>query len=380
MIRYIILSVFMISVVAATGIACLSALAPIFKSSPVFNTLICALVTLGSGTCLYNLFRITRESQWFKRFQTGEVKGDSFQPFLFLPLKTNFIINQSELTTETLKATLQSISGRLQSTRTLSRYLISLPIVIGLLGTFWGLSLTIGAISTLMSAVPADGALGAAMTNSIKAISSVSGSMGLAFSSSLFGLAGSLLLGFLEVQVSMAYANAYTTMETWLLGCIDHNESKEFNTAESPTFLKSLSSKTLEAVDKLQKITTDSKTVHESTNTLINTLSGQLIMLTEQMRVEQQLMIKLAENQVEVQNNFRTFVADIENKNFGLTEATQRHIETMSKTLQALRDDLTHSRSQSMGEIRDEIHLLSHTLSVINDDQKPVIPQKSEAA
>ncbi len=128
------------------------------------------------------------------------------------------------LTTNSMRSILDSIANRLDEARDISRYLIGLLVFLGLLGTFWGLLETIGSIgNTIQSLDPASGD-SADVLDSLKAgLQAPLSGMGTAFSSSLFGLSGSLILGFLDLQAGRAQNRFYTELENWLSSVTDMN-------------------------------------------------------------------------------------------------------------------------------------------------------------
>src|SRR5207245_3520329 len=109
-----------------------------------------------------------------------------------------------------------SIATRLDEARDLSRYMTSLLIFLGLLGTFWGLIETVGSVGKVIEGLKVGGDAGAIFDSLKEGLAAPLSGMGISFSSSLFGLAGSLVLGFLDLQTSQAHHRFYTDLEDWL--------------------------------------------------------------------------------------------------------------------------------------------------------------------
>ena len=115
-----------------------------------------------------------------------------------------------------MRGLIDSIATRLDEARDISRYMTSLLVFLGLLGTFWGLIETVGSVGKVIEGLKVGGDAGAVFDSLREGLAAPLGGMGISFSSSLFGLAGSLVLGFLDLQTSQAQNRFYTELEDWL--------------------------------------------------------------------------------------------------------------------------------------------------------------------
>lgn len=187
-----------------------------------FNTLIlCALAT-GIGINMYQVLRLEPEIQWMKVYRTGDIGLSVTTPILLSPLAKHLAglhRKRFSLSALSLRTVLEGIRGRLDESREVSRYMIGLLIFLGLLGTFWGLLETIGAVSKVISGLEIGRSDFAAMFGTLKAgLQEPLSGMGTAFSSSLFGLGGSLVLGFIDIQAGHAQNRFFNELEEWLSG------------------------------------------------------------------------------------------------------------------------------------------------------------------
>ncbi|GJL94366.1 MAG: hypothetical protein DHS20C05_07710 [Hyphococcus sp.] len=124
---------------------------------------------------------------------------------------------QAAITAEASRAILDSIGTRIDEGREMGRYIMNLLVFLGLLGTFWGLLETVNAVAaTINGLATAGGAAEDAVTQLIVNLQEPLSGMGTAFSSSLFGLGGSLVVGFLDLQTGQAQNRFYTDMEDLL--------------------------------------------------------------------------------------------------------------------------------------------------------------------
>ena len=121
---------------------------------------------------------------------------------------------------QTMRHLLDSIATRLDEARDISRYMTGLLVFLGLLGTFWGLIETVGSVGKVIDGLKVGGDAGALFDTLKEGLAAPLGGMGISFSSSLFGLAGSLILGFLDLQSSQAQNRFYTDLEDWLASTV----------------------------------------------------------------------------------------------------------------------------------------------------------------
>jgi len=202
-------------------------IADAFATNPGLNGLILGVLVIGILLALLQVFRLMPEVAWVNSFREGNLETEGGrEPVLLAPMKA--LLGQSgqnmSLTTGSMGSILDSIGTRLDEARDISRYLIGLLVFLGLLGTFWGLLGTIGSIGdTIQSLDPGSGSTADILDALKSGLSAPLDGMGTAFSSSLFGLSGSLVLGFLDLQAGRAQNRFYTELENWLSTVTDMN-------------------------------------------------------------------------------------------------------------------------------------------------------------
>jgi len=209
------------------GIVCALIYNPLqtaFQANWVFNTLIFSVLFIGTIISYRQVVILIPEIQWIASFRTGDANLSIQQePRLLKPLTRQLGVDLKKdrfrMSAMSLRTVLDGIRGRLDEAREISRYMISLLIFLGLLGTFWGLLGTISSVGNVIIGLSVDGddfnkifgELQAGLLEPLKG-------MGTAFSSSLFGLGGSLVLGFLDIQAGHAQNRFYDGLEEWLAG------------------------------------------------------------------------------------------------------------------------------------------------------------------
>ena len=271
-----------------------------FRTNPGLNGLILGVLVVGILLALMQVIRLFREVRWVKNFRAGNDSGD---PVLLAPMRA--LLSRSStiaLTTNSTRAILDSIANRLDESRDISRYLIGLLVFLGLLGTFWGLLGTIGSIGqTIQSLDPGSGDTNDVLNSLKSGLSAPLQGMGTAFSSSLFGLAGSLVLGFLDLQAGRAQNRFYTELENWLSSVTDLESTLPIvdtaSAANSSEELKLLS----ERLRAIQDSGGSNQRVAAAMANLADGISG----LVKNMRSEQQIMRDWVEAQAEEQKAVR---------------------------------------------------------------------------
>lgn len=232
-------------VVAAIGVMLYAPLKNAFMTNWAFNLLIFGVLIVGIGINMHQVTMLKPEINWIKIFRTGDIGISVVEPTRLLkPLAKHLEgLHQDHfsLSAFSLRTVLEGIRGRMEETREISRYMIGLLIFLGLLGTFWGLLGTITTVWQVIEALDVGRQDFAQLFKTLKSgLRQPLGGMGTAFSSSLFGLGGSLVLGFLDIQAGHAQRRFFNELEEWLSGVtqlIDTKDEPEFGDFQEPSGL-----------------------------------------------------------------------------------------------------------------------------------------------
>jgi hypothetical protein len=269
-----------------------------FVTNPGLNGLILGVLVVGILLTFQQVIRLFREVRWVNSFRAG---SETTEPVLLAPMKA--MIGRSStmaFSASSMRTMLDSIANRLDESRDISRYLTGLLVFLGLLGTFWGLLATIGSIGqTIQSLDPGSGDANSVLESLKQGLSAPLSGMGTAFSSSLFGLAGSLVLGFLDLQAGRAQTRFYTELENWLSSVTDLSSDMivpDASRAESSDEIRALS----ERLRTMQENGSSPRVATAMAN-LADGISG----LVKNMRSEQQIMRDWVEAQSEEQKKMR---------------------------------------------------------------------------
>ena len=193
-----------------------------FKTNPLLNSLILGVLLFGVLFAFRQVVRLYPEIKWVNAFRIADPGlASDYNPVLLAPMATMLRERTGalSLSTNSMRTIMDSIGTRLDEARDTGRYLVGLLVFLGLLGTFWGLLETIQSVGKAISTLDTKAADAGAMFDELKAsLSAPLKGMGTAFSASLLGLSGSLVLGFLELQASHAHNRFYNELEEWLSG------------------------------------------------------------------------------------------------------------------------------------------------------------------
>jgi hypothetical protein len=264
-----------------------------FFANPGLNALIGLVLLVGIILSFRQVIRLYPEVAWVNNFRIAD-PGIALarHPTLLAPMAAILggeRTGRMTISQQTMRHLLDSIATRLDEARDISRYMTGLLVFLGLLGTFWGLIETVGSVGKVIDGLKVGGDAGALFDTLKEGLAAPLGGMGISFSSSLFGLAGSLILGFLDLQSSQAQNRFYTDLEDWLATTV-----REYSTEGAPGVPGDLQ----HAMDKLRAVVEEGG-AHRNTTTAMANLAEAIQGLVAHMRTEQQMIREWADGQGE---------------------------------------------------------------------------------
>lgn len=282
-----------------------------FSSNPGLNGLIGGVLAVGVILALGQILRLTREVRWINLYRDGSDEADEVRsPVLLAPMQSLLAGRRigQPLPSQLVRAILDSLATRLDETRDISRYMVGLLVFLGLLGTFWGLLTTIGSISATVQSLDPTATDAASVLNSVQqGLSAPLSGMGTAFSSSLFGLSGSLILGFLDLQIGRAQNRFYTELENWLATVTDAGGDLAGPgvVAVAPASAPAANGHDMQLLaDRLTRLVQDQAAAPRSSAAMAS-LAESIQGLVQHMRSEQQMMRDFVETQAQEQHEMR---------------------------------------------------------------------------
>ena len=359
-----------------------------FNNNAVLNGAIIGIFILGVAFVLREVLRLGVDVAWMNNYAQGYRATDMKPPRLLahMAAMVNGRLDRGQpgpihLSNSVARSVLDGIASRQGEARDIARYIVGLLIFLGLLGTFWGLLATVNAVGDVIGQLnPRTGDLSILFGDLTAGLRAPLDGMGTAFSTSLFGMAASLLLGFLDLQAGQAQNRFYNDLEEWLGANAGQSDPEIIDAAgaqgqEMPAYVNALLRKSAESLDQIRGAVAGQHDAQQKSNQAVLALSGQLSTLIDQMRIEQELLMRLAENQIAVTPALERLAKISEG---GIDEATRSHIRNTDIHMARLVEDLASSRDHLIAELREEIRLVARTIAVVAESDEPVSEPRSE--
>ncbi len=370
------MAIFLIAVGALVALLYPSLL-PIFDSNPALNGLILGVMGFGILWNLLQVHRLTTEVNWLETYQNDRPNlASAANPRLLAPMASMLGSRDDHgsgekrrltLSAGAMRSLLDGIASRLDEGRELSRYMTGLLIFLGLLGTFWGLLKTIGAVSDVIGNMTAGSGDLTALFEQLKTglVRPLAG-MGTAFSASLFGLSGALVLGFLDLTAGQAQNRFFNELEEWLAGLTRlASGALAEGDGSVPVYVQALLEQTAENMEGLQRILTRGEEGRVQANQTLLTLNERLSLLADTMRTNQQLMLRIAETQTVLAPALQR-LGDIQ----GGDDISHGHLRNIENTLQRMLLDSEQGRAASTAELRNDLRVLTRTVAALADPKR----------
>ena len=269
-----------------------------FFANPGLNALIGMVLLIGTILSFRQVIRLYPEVAWVNNFRIADPGLALDQrPALLAPMAAILggeRTGRMTISQQTMRHLLDSIATRLDEARDISRYMTGLLVFLGLLGTFWGLIETVGSVGKIIDGLKVGGDASALFDTLKEGLAAPLGGMGISFSSSLFGLAGSLILGFLDLQSSQAQNRFYTDLEDWLASTVREYSGEPAGTGTGIAIGGELQS----TIERLRASMEESGGNRGTTTAMAN-LAEAIQGLVAHMRTEQQMIREWADGQGE---------------------------------------------------------------------------------
>jgi hypothetical protein len=271
-----------------------------FMANPGLNSLIIFVLLVGIVLSARQVIRLYPEISWVNNFRLADPGlAVDRPPVLLAPMAAilGSRIGRMAMSAQLMRGILDSIATRLDEARDISRYMTGLLVFLGLLGTFWGLIETVGSVGGVIQGLKAGGDAGSMFDSLREGLAAPLSGMGISFSSSLFGLAGSLILGFLDLQSSQAQNRFYTELEDWLSTTV-------YDQAVEPIVAAGGTGEMRSAIDRLRESLTEGGT-GKATSTAMSNLAEAIQSLVQHMRTEQQMIRDWVDSQAGQQQEIK---------------------------------------------------------------------------
>jgi hypothetical protein len=288
-----------------------------FLANPGLNGVIIGVLLIGIVLTFRQVIRLYPEINWVNGFRLAD-PGLAVEraPVLLAPMAAILgdRVGRMAISSQIMRGILDSIATRLDEARDISRYMTGLLVFLGLLGTFWGLIETVGSVGAVIGKLNVGGDAGSVFDSLKEGLAAPLSGMGISFSSSLFGLAGSLVLGFLDLQMSQAQNRFYTQLEDWLSTTV-----RDLGVEADPRGTAAATPATAEikvAIERLKDAIADTGSSKQATTAMAN-LAEAIQGLVKHMRTEQQMIRDWVDSQAETQREIQRLLERLSRENVG---------------------------------------------------------------
>ena len=353
------------------GFFLISSLSDAFLTNPIINGLIFSVLGFGIIIIFRQVYTLRPEIQWIEGYKRNKANGltgklDNKKLILLAPMASLLEEHKGRFTISSLamRSLLDSLNLRLDETREIARYLIGLLVFLGLLGTFWGLLNTIDSVGEVINSLGAEDEDSSLMFLKLKeGLRQPLDGMGTAFSSSLFGLSGSLILGFLDIQASQSQNQFYNDTEEWLstmsLISVNSKDSQKIQDDGVPVYVQALLEQTAESIDSLQSTLGRGEDERKHLADNFANLAEKMSAVADQIQSNQKAIAKGNEKSIDI----TPLVEYMRENPNGLDDPTKEHIRNMDISIRRLVEENNQGNRQLITELRSEIKLLAKTIS-----------------
>jgi len=362
--------------VAAVAAALAGPLSRAFMANPALNGVIAAVLLAGIAFSFRQVLMLRPEAEWVRAYRREGATPPAQTPRLLGPVAA--MLGERDdgrpvrMTALSMRSLLDGVASRLEEGREISRYMTRLLIFLGLLGTFWGLLAVLAAIGDTIQSLSAESEDIVVMFDRLKSgLEKPLDGMAIAFSSSLFGLAGSVVLGFLDLQTGQAQNRFFNDLEDWLSGEARVTASgptlgggdEDTGGASANAYLSALLEQTADSLDGLRRSIEASESRRAETDAALTRLSEALAGLSDQMQADRGAAKKLTDAQLATQSSLDKLTGQIGSQEAGLDEASRAHLRNMDVNIKRLIEGQDKASHATVEGLRGEIKLLARTVA-----------------
>ena len=373
--RYLASMTIFLLAVAGIAAALIGRLQSAFLANPLLNVVLIGVWVIGVIYIFVQTLRLSPEIKWVQAVQRNRLAAKDIEPPPLMGSLARMMESRAtplSLTPTALRAVLDGIAVRLDESREIARYFTGLLIFLGLLGTFWGLLKTVGSVGAVVSSLSVTADPTELFTNLKAGLEGPLSGMGTAFGSSLLGLAGSLVLGFLDLQMGQAQNRFFVDLENWLFASAGPN-ARELGEEASPLpVIQALVDRTASSMESFRQIMTSTEEGRIQSAQAMWTLSQKIDALVAAEENQQQVIDSLLRQRTEsdaalVATLTRIDQALSKSGDAGMDAEAVGYLRAIETGIQRLVNDQTQTRARALEEARAEIQRLARTLGIATD-------------
>ncbi|MFS4580610.1 biopolymer transporter ExbB [Phaeobacter sp. C3_T13_0] len=333
---------------------------PVFEANPWLNGFIFLVFVFGVVACFWQVLQLIGSVRWIEGFAAGVTSDDDRPPSMLAPLASLLRSRgaRMQLGSSSTRSILDSVATRIDEEREITRYIVNLLIFLGLLGTFYGLATTVPAVvDTIRSLAPQEGEEGIAVFNRLMTgLEAQLGGMGVAFASSLLGLAGSLIVGLLELFAGHGQNRFYRELEEWLSSFtrVSFSSGEEAGGGENAALTGVLDTMT-EQMDALQAMFVQSSEARSGVDQKLSALVDAITDMNQrqgQSEDTSRALERVAVGQEALTELMRAH-GDV-----GLDAESRMRLRSIDVQMLRILEEISAGRQESLSELRKDIDLL----------------------
>ncbi|MCZ4367907.1 biopolymer transporter ExbB [Sulfitobacter dubius] len=357
----------MLIVLALTGVGAFLALPsvlPIFAANPWLNGVIIFVFVVGVLACFYQVTQLIGSVRWIEDFAADNSEPDAQPPQLLAPLAS--LLRQRgarmQVSTASTRSILDSVASRIDEVREITRYIVNMLIFLGLLGTFYGLATTVPAVvDTIRSLAPGEGEAGVDVFGRLMTgLEAQLGGMGVAFGSSLLGLAGSLVVGLLELFAGHGQNRFYQELEDWL-SSITRVGLTSGDDVGDQNIMASVMDQMVEQMAEMQQMFTQSDVSRAMVDDKLGKLADAVDRMTT--RMEHDTTTNSALDRVADGQDRLIAVLEGQVAGEGIDAESRMRLRSIDVQMLRILEEISAGRQETMAEFRKDISLLAKALS-----------------
>lgn len=373
-IRQILLMLIVLGLTAALVVLAYPSVAPVFLANPWLNGVIIGVFFIGVLACFFQVAQMVSSVRWIEGF-AAETPGHELTkaPRLLAPLAALLRTRgkQAQISSSSSRSILDSVASRIEEVRDITRYIVNTLIFLGLLGTFYGLATTVPAlVDTIRNLVPQEGEAGVAVfTRLMSGLESQLGGMGIAFASSLLGLAGSLVVGLLELFAGHGQNRFYRELEEWLSSITRLGfAGSDGETSPEQGAMVVMADHLSQQMEMLHSMIARSDENRNAADARLEQLMASMDRMTDRMRADdsETLLAQVVEGQTRL-------ISALEKGSVGgdLDAESRLRLRSMDQQLLRILEELSAGRQEAMAELHNDISALNRSLQQLAPNRGP---------
>ena len=363
-IRQVLLMLSVLALTSAGTVVAAPRVLAVFTANLWLNGFILFVFFVGVISCFVQVVQLIKSVRWIEEFVNKPDKGSAKAPQLLAPLATLLRSRGAsiQISASSSQSILESVSTRVEEAREITRYIVNLLIFLGLLGTFYGLATTVPAlVETIRSLAPQEGETGfEVFTRLMSGLEGQLSGMGVAFASSLLGLAGSLVVGLLELFAGQAQNRFYRELEEWLSTITSFNVTvDEGNSSTDNTILLGIFERLGDQIELMERFLNKDQSTMAPTEREFAILQDKFVKVMDENKSN---LENLIDNFTKSQKQLLDFLKSKESVEGGIDAESRMRLRSIDVQMLHISEEIAVGRQEAIKAIREEVAILAKSL------------------